>query len=72
MQVTCDVQIVTCTYGYCRKSIDPYKNENKDCLLKLNAFDKDNDGKANLVYGAKLDTEGILFEIDIFFCLFNS
>ncbi len=63
MQVTCDVQIVNCTYGYCRRSIDPYKKTNKNCRLKLNAFGKDKDGVANLVYGAKLDTEGVLFEI---------
>ncbi len=63
MQVSCDVQIVNCTYGYCRRSNDPYKKANKNCRLKLNAFGKDRDGTANLVYGAKLDTEGILFEI---------
>ena len=63
MQVSCDVQIVNCTYGYCRRSNDPYKKTNKNCRLKLNAFAKDKDGTANLVYGAKLDTEGILFEI---------
>lgn len=36
---------------------------NKNCRLKLNAYDKTKDGSANLVYGAKLDTEGIFFEI---------
>ena len=36
---------------------------NKNCRLKLNAYDKSKDGTANLVYGAKLNTEGILFEI---------
>lgn len=63
MQVSCDVQIVNCTYGYCRRSIDPHKKTNNNCRLKLNAFGKDKAGTANLVYGAKLDTEGILFEI---------
>ena len=63
MQVSCDVQIVNCTYGYCRRVNDPYKSNNKNCRLKLNAFGKDKDGSANLVYGAKLDTEGVLFEI---------
>ena len=29
-----------------------------------NAYDKAKDGNTNLVYGAKLETEGILFEID--------
>lgn len=63
MQVSCDVQIVNCTYGFSRRSKDPHKSTNKKCRLKLNAFAKDKDGTANLVYGAKLDTEGILFEI---------
>ncbi|MBR4750233.1 MAG: hypothetical protein IK077_00570 [Thermoguttaceae bacterium] len=63
MQVSCDVQIVNCTYGYCRRSIDPHKSTNKNCRLKLNAFEKDKNRTANLVFGAKLDTEGILFEI---------
>ena len=41
MQVSCDVQIVNCTYGYCRRSNDPYKKTNKNCRLKLNAFGKE-------------------------------
>lgn len=63
MQVSCDIQIVNCTYGYSRKVADPKNSNNKNCRLKLNAFDRTRDGTANLVYGAKLDTEGILFEI---------
>lgn len=63
MQVSCDIQIVNCTYGYSRRVADPKNNNNKNCRLKLNAFDRSKDGTANLVYGAKLDTEGILFEI---------
>lgn len=63
MQVSCDIQIVNCTYGYSRKAADPKNSNNKNCRLKLNAFDRTRDGTANLVYGAKLDTEGILFEI---------
>lgn len=63
MQVSCDIQIVNCTYGYSRKAADPKNSNNKNCRLKLNAFDRTKDGTANLVYGAKLDTEGILFEI---------
>lgn len=63
MQVSCDIQIVNCTYGYSRKAFDPVKNTNKNTLLKLNAYGKNKEGNANLVYGAKLDTEGILFEI---------
>lgn len=62
MQVSCDIQIVNCTYGYSRRVADPKNNKNKNCRLKLNAFDRSKDGTANLVYGAKLDTEGILFE----------
>ena len=63
MQVSSDIQIVNCTYGYSRRAFDPKKSTNKNCRLKLNAYDKTKDGSANLVYGAKLDTEGILFEI---------
>lgn len=62
MQVSCDIEIITCTYGYTRKSSDPANNQNHNCRLKLNAFAKD--GDAHLVYGSKLETEGILFEID--------
>ena len=63
MQVSSDIQIVNCTYGYSRRAFDPKKSNNKNCRLKLNAYEKTKDGSANLVYGAKLDTEGILFEI---------
>ncbi len=64
MQVSCDIQIVNCTYGFTRKAVDPKNStNNKNCRLKLNAYDRSKDGTANLVYGAKLDTEGILFEI---------
>ncbi len=63
MQVSCGIQIVNCTYGYSRKVADPKKSNNKNCRLKLNAYDRSKDGTANLVYGSKLDTEGILFEI---------
>ena len=63
MQVSCDIQIINCTYGYSRRVADPKNSTNKNCRLKLNAYDRTRDGTANLVYGAKLDTEGILFEI---------
>lgn len=63
MQVSCDIQIINCTYGYSRKVADPKNSTNKNCRLKLNAYDKSKDGTANLVYGAKLNTEGVLFEI---------
>ncbi len=61
-QVSSDIEIVNCTYGYTRKASDPKKNNNPNCLLKLNAYSKSKDGDTNLVYGAKLKTEGILFE----------
>lgn len=63
IQVSCDIQIINCTYGYSRRVADPKNSTNKNCRLKLNAYDRTRDGTANLVYGAKLDTEGILFEI---------
>ncbi len=63
MQVSCDIEIINCTYGYTRKASDPANNQNGKCRLKLNAYDKTREGNANLVYGAKLETEGILFEI---------
>lgn len=63
MQVSCDIQIINCTYGYSRRVADPKNSTNKNCRLRLNAYDRTRDGSANLVYGAKLDTEGILFEI---------
>lgn len=64
MQVSCDIQIINCTYGYSRRVADPKNSNNRNCRLKLNAYDRTRDGSANLVYGAKLDTEGILFEIN--------
>lgn len=64
MQVSCDIEIINCTYGYTRKSVNPANTKNKNCRLKLNAFDKTKDGTANIAFGARLETEGILFEID--------
>lgn len=63
MQVSCDIQIINCTYGYSRRVADPKNSGNKNCRLKLNAYDRTKDGTANLAYAVKLDTEGILFEI---------
>ena len=65
MQVACNIEIISCTYGYTRKTSDPIKAQtiNSKCRLKLNAYDKTREGSKNLVYGAKLETEGILFEI---------
>ncbi len=64
MQVSCDTEIINCTYGYTRRAVDPNNTQNKNCRLKLNAFDKTKDGISNLVFGARLETEGMLFEID--------
>ena len=33
MQVSCDIQIVNCTYGYTRKAFDPLKTQTKTHLL---------------------------------------
>ena len=62
VQASCDVEIVSCSYGYTRKVTDPQNARGK---LRLNAFDKDSDNGKNLVYGMKLETEGILFDIDM-------
>lgn len=65
MQVACDIKVISCTYGYTRKTADPMiaQKQNSKCRLKLNAYEKTKDGNSNLVYGAELETEGILFEI---------
>lgn len=65
MQVSCDIEVISCTYGYTRKTADPMiaQKQNSKCRLKLNAYDKTKDGNAYLVYGTELETEGILFEI---------
>ena len=63
MQVSCDIEVISCAYGYTRKVADPKNNQNKRCRLKLNAYDRAKDSNARLVYGARLETEGILFEI---------
>ncbi len=64
MQVSYDIEIINCTYGYTRRVSDPCQSSNKNCRLKLNAYEKTRDGTQNLVYSSKLETEGILFEID--------
>ena len=60
MQVSCDIEIINCTYGFTRKVSDPSQAKKR---LKLVAYDKYRDN-SSLVYGAKLETEGVLFEID--------
>lgn len=61
MQVSCDIEVINCAYGFTRKTSDPHLAKKR---LKLVAFDKYRDNITNLVYGTKLETEGILFEID--------
>lgn len=61
MQVSCDIEIINCTYGFTRRVSDPAQAKKR---LKLVAFNKYNKDDSQLVYGAKLETEGILFEID--------
>ena len=64
-QVACDSQIVTCVYGYTRKTEDPKNNKNSNCPhLKLNSFDKDKNGK-NIVFASMLNTEGLLIELNL-------
>ena len=66
MQVSNDVQLITVVYGYTRKTQDPKQAQinNHNCKLKLNSFLPNKDGK-KYAYGSKLDTEGILFQIDL-------
>ena len=61
MQASGDVEIISCSYGYTRKVTDPH---NASKSLKLVAYNKDGDSDKNLVFGMKLETEGILFDID--------
>lgn len=61
VQATCDVEIISCSYGFTRKLTDPH---NAKRTLKLVAYDKDGSSNKNLAYGTKLETEGILFDID--------
>ena len=61
MMVTNDIELVTCVYGYTRRTDDP-ASKNKTGKLKMNSFGTD-DGLV-ISYGVKLNTEGILFDID--------
>lgn len=61
-QVSCDVEIINCAYGFTRRVADPHNCQSN--RLKLVAYDRSKDGNSHLVYAAKLNTEGILFEID--------
>lgn len=61
MQASGDVEIVSCSYGFTRKVTDPHNAKNS---LKLVSYGKDGDSDKTLVFGMKLETEGILFDID--------
>ena len=63
VQVSCDIEIINCTYGFTRRVSDPAQAKNNK-TLKLVAYDRYRKDNSYLVYGAKLETEGILFEID--------
>ena len=61
----CDSQIVTCVYGYTRKTENPLSNHSSCCpQLKMNSFGKDKRTGRTIAYGAMLDTEGLLIELD--------
>lgn len=64
MQVSCDIEILSCAYGFTRRVTDPKNSNNHNCRLKLVAFNDEKEKNTNLVYSSKLKTEGILFEID--------
>lgn len=60
-QVSLDIEILTSTFGYTRKAKNPKEVTNGELVLK--AYRENESGK-NLVYCSKLETEGILIEID--------
>lgn len=62
-QVSCDIEIISGAFGYTRKTKDPHNTKNNN-LLKLLSFGKWKDGASNRVYADKLETEGLLLEID--------
>lgn len=61
MQASGDVEIVSCSYGYTRKLTDPHNAKGN---LKLVSYAKDGETDKNLAFGMKLETEGILFDIE--------
>ena len=61
MQASGDVEIISCSYGYTRKVTDPHSAKKN---LKLVSYNKDGDSDKTLAFGMKLETEGILFDID--------
>lgn len=61
MQVSSQIEIINCAFGYTRKVSDPQQAKRS---LRLMAYDKYKDTNKHLVYASRLETEGILFEID--------
>jgi len=60
-QVSSNVELITCTYGYTRCFSSPAAAKEK---LKLVSFGKYKDTNSNIVYSNKLETEGIFIELD--------
>lgn len=63
VQASGNVPFVFCSYGYTRKDSDPVEAAKSKKPITLNAFPQERNEKKN-VYATKLNTEGILFEID--------
>lgn len=60
-QLSSDIEVIHCSYGYTRKAIDPSFCR-AGATLRLMSFERKNN--KHLVYCSKLETEGILLEID--------
>ena len=63
VQASGNVPFVFCSYGYTRKNSDPVEAAKSKKPITLTAFPQERSEKKN-VYATKLNTEGILFEID--------
>lgn len=61
VQLSYDIELITSAYGFMRKKNDPTMITDGR-QLKLNSFGRDREGMR--VYCSKLETEGILIEID--------
>lgn len=61
VQASENIEIINGSYGYTRKVTDPKQAKGQ---LRLVAYAKDGDTNRNLVYSMKLETEGILFDVD--------
>ena len=60
-QVSSNIELVTCTYGYTRCVSSPASTKEE---VKLVSFGKYKDTNCNIVYSNKLETEGIFIELD--------